>query len=339
MSVASSASQANVKGGPDRGRTVSALAMAVFRFLARYPIILLCIALMVLFSVTSQFFLTVFNLANILYESSLVGILALGLTPLIISGNLDLSVGSMLGLASCLVVGFELWGLALSVLIALGCGVAIGLVNGFIVEKIGINSLIATLAAMIGVKGLAFLYAGETSMSATSDDLLNFGAFYVGPIHIAVIFFVVIAAALHVVLTRTPHGRNTFAIGGNRAAAVDAGIPVMRTVIINFALAGALAALSGIVMAANLGAATPTFGTNYELWAITSVVLGGTSLRGGAGSVLGTLAAAITLSVLRNGLSMLQVQPFYIPIIMGSALILALLLDLRLNTNKALQGE
>lgn len=308
-------------------------------YLTASPIVALGAALCIVFSVSTDHFLSAYNLSNILYQSSLVGILALGLTPLIISGNLDLSVGAIPGLAACLVVGLESHGLPFAVTAALLAGVMVGLVNGFVVERLGVNSLIATLAAMVGVKGLAFLYAGEVSLSATNDSLLSFGNLRIGSIHVLVVVFIVLALLFHLMLTTTIQGRNSYAVGGSRIAAVDAGIPVGQTVVFNFVLCGLMAALCGVAMAANLGAATPTFGKDYELWAITAVVIGGSSLKGGAGSVVGSFAAALTLAILRNGLNMLHVPPFYIPILVGSVLILALLFDKRLGTTKIMQGE
>lgn len=306
-----------------------------FAFARRNPIWLLALSLMVVFSLTSPHFLTPYNLGNILAQSALIGFLAVGLTPILVSGNIDLSVGSVLGLTACLVIGLQgPLGLPVAILVSLGAGAGLGLVNGLIVEKIGINSFIVTLAGMIGVRGLAFLYAGDNSLAAPDFTLHDIGAISVGPVSLISLAFLGSVLAFQWVMKRTVHGRNTYAIGGNRSAAVDAGVQVQRHVIINFVLCGLMAALAGIAIASDLGAATPSYGKDYELWAVIAVVLGGTSLRGGKGDLFGTLAAVIALSVLRNGLNLVGVSPFFVPVIMGSALILVLLFDRLSSSHK-----
>ena len=297
------------------------------------PIWLLALGLAAYFAIASPYFLLPSNIANILLQTALLGFLALGLTPVMVSGNIDLTVGAVLGLSACLVVSLEMYGLPVAIIGAITAGVALGVLNGVIIERTGVNSFIITLGGMIGIRGLAFLYAGDTSLSPLDDQLTRIASLSIGPISTIVVLFVIAAIAFHLLLKHTPAGRYIYAIGGNRAAARDAGVPVSRHVILTFALSGAMAALCGVAMAANLGAATPSFGKDYELWAIIAVVLGGTSLRGGTGSVVGTLGAVAALAILRNGLALLNVQPFYEPIIMGLTLIGALLVD-RLHNRK-----
>jgi ribose transport system permease protein len=203
----------------------------------------------------------------------------------------------------------------------------------------GISSFIVTLAMMSGIRGLTFLAIGDISLSSTDDRLNTFAMLAIGPISIVVVLFAALAAIVGVVLRFTSHGRNTYAIGGNRSAAVDVGIAVSRHVIVNFALCGLMAATCGIAMAANLGAAAPSFGRDYELLAITAVVLGGTRLQGGKGGVAGTLGAVLALAILRNGLNLLRVSPFYIPVVVGLVLIMALVLDRRVNRQAMRHGE
>jgi ribose transport system permease protein len=308
-------------------------------YLLRRPIWLLCAVLVVLFSLQSSFFLTTFNLSNILFQCSLIGFLAVGLTPVVISGNIDLSVGAIVGLSSCLAIGLQPLGLLPAVAVAIAAATGIGALNGVIVEKTGINSFIVTLAAMIGVRGLAFLYAGDTSLSAIDDRLAEFGHLSIGPVSVISLGFLASVAIVNWVITNTRHGRNTYAIGGNRDAAVNAGIQVSPHIIGNFALSGAMAGICGVAMAADLGAATPSYGKDYELWAVIAVVLGGTSLRGGAGTAIGTFAAVLTLAVLRNGLNLIHVSPFYILVVMGLALIGATIIDSQLNRRPARDSE
>ncbi|WP_210266355.1 MULTISPECIES: ABC transporter permease [Mesorhizobium] len=302
------------------------------RYLARNPVWLLGLGLFIFFSVTTSHFLTAYNLSNVLFQCALVGLLATGLTPVIISGNIDLSVGAVVGLSSCLVIGMqEQIGLAGAIAVALGSGLCLGLLNGLAVERLGVSSFIITLAGMIGTRGLAFLYAGDTSLSAIDEQLYDLTMLHVGPVTLIPFIFLTAVLCFQWMLRRTVHGRNTYAIGGSRSASTNAGIPVSRHVVINFIICGLMAAICGVAMAANLGAATPSYGKDYELWAVIAVVLGGTRLRGGKGDLIGTFAAVLALAILRNGLNMLHVAPFYIPGIMGLALIAALVLDRQLN--------
>jgi len=303
------------------------------------PIWLLALMLIVVFSWASPHFLTAYNLSNIIFQCALVGFLAVGLTPLIISGNIDLTVGAVAGLSACLAIGLGELGLAASLGLTLAAGALIGLLNGVLVERLGVSSFIVTLGGMIGIRGLAFLYAGDTSLSAVDDGLYNLSELAIGPITSIPLLFLIFVVAFQWMLKSTVHGRNTYAIGGSRTAAIDAGVLVSRNVIINFVLSGLMSAVCGIAMAANLGAATPSYGKDYELWAVIAVVLGGSRLRGGTGSVIGTFAAVLTLAILRNGLNLLNVPPFYIPVIMGGALIAALVLDVQFNKSATNTGE
>lgn len=311
--------------------------MGIVRYFARNPVWILAAGLFVFFAVSSSHFMTMYNLSNVLFQSALIGLLAVGLTPVIISGNIDLSVGAVVGLAACLVVGLqELLGLEFAIFAALGSGLLLGWLQGMAVERLGVSSFIITLAGMIGIRGLAFLFAGDTSLSAIDERLYDLGALKIGPVSLIPLLFLLAVVLFQWMLRRTVHGRNTYAIGGSRTASIDAGIPVSRHVVANFALCGFMAGLCGVAMAANLGAATPSYGRDYELWAIIAVVLGGTRLRGGTGDIIWTFAAVFALAILRNGLNMLHVPPFYIPGIMGLALIAALVLDKQVNRqNKA----
>ncbi len=301
------------------------------------PIWLSLFAAICFFAALSPHFLSWFNIGNILLQASFLGFLAIGLTLVIISGHIDLSIGSLVGLCAGLsvVLQGEL-GLPLAVLAALGAGVLSGLVNGFFVERLGVNSLIVTLAAMIGLKGLTFAVVGESSIIAQSAFFTWIGSLRLGSIHlIAVVFFALLIAA-HWVLSNTRHGREAYAIGGNRNAAVNAGIRVRRHVMVNFVVSGFLAALCGIAIAANMGAAVPTYGQGYEGWAIAAVALGGTRLTGGAGNVINSLAGVLLLAVLRNGLNLIHLSAHYVLVAIGLALLIALILDKRSGAGKTL---
>lgn len=297
------------------------------------PIWLFVIAITIFFSVMSDYFLSVGNLTNILLQTSTIGLLALGMTYVMINGNIDLSVGAVLGLAASLSVGLQDYGIPLAVMVALASGLILGAINGLIVWRTGVNAFIVTLGAMIGVRGLIFIYTEEQSFYATNFAFSDFGASTIGPFPVLAIIFLLCTLVMHLVLKKTGHGRNTFAVGGNPEAALDAGIRIGRNMMINFIIVGFFAALAGVLLATQMGAATPNLGRDYELWTITAVVLGGTKLTGGYGSITGTLGGVLAIGILRNGMNMMQVPAFYVLVILGAILITVLIIDQRLNVH------
>ncbi|ATJ81290.1 ABC transporter permease [Halomonas beimenensis] len=299
------------------------------------PIWIFVIALFVFFSLMSEYFLSLGNINNILVQTSTIGLLALGMTYVMINGNIDLSVGATLGLAASLAVGLQPLGLTVAVLASLAAGIVIGAINGLIVWKTGVNAFIVTLGAMIGVRGLIFVYTQEQSFYASNFAFVDFGASTIGPFPVLAIIFLACTLIMHLVLKKTGHGRNTFAVGGNPEAAMDAGIRIGRNMLINFIIVGFFAALAGVLLATQMGASTPNLGRDYELWTITAVVLGGTKLTGGHGSISGTLGGVLAIGILRNGMNMMQVPAFYVLVILGAILITVLIIDQRLNVPTA----
>lgn len=299
------------------------------------PIWVFVIALFIFFSFMSEYFLSFGNITNILVQTSTIGLVALGMTFVMINGNIDLSVGAILGLAASLAVGLQEVSMTLAILAALGSGILLGALNGFVVWKTGVNAFIVTLGAMLGVRGLIFLYTGEQSFFAMNFAFADFGTSTIGPFPVLAIIFLACALIMHLVLTRTGHGRNTFAVGGNPEASIDAGIRLGRHMMINFIIVGFFAALAGVLLASQMGAATPNLGRDYELWVITAVVLGGTKLTGGYGSIVGTLGGVLAIGILRNGMNLMQVPAFYVLVILGAILISVLIIDKKLNAPSA----
>lgn len=299
------------------------------------PIWIFVIAITIFFSVMSDYFLSVGNLTNILVQTSTIGLIALGMTYVMINGNIDLSVGATLGLAASLSVGLQDYGLAVAVLAALATGVALGALNGLLVWKTGVNAFIVTLGAMIGVRGLIFVYTEEQSFYASNFAFSDFGASTIGPIPVLALIFLACTLVMHLVLRKTGHGRNTFAVGGNPEAALDAGIRIGRNMMINFMIVGFFAALAGVLLATQMGASTPNLGRDYELWTITAVVLGGTKLTGGYGSITGTLGGVLAIGILRNGMNMMQVPAFYVLVILGVILVTVLIIDQQINVKSS----
>lgn len=299
------------------------------------PIWVFVVAITIFFSVMSDHFLSLGNLTNILVQTSTIGLIALGMTYVMINGNIDLSVGATLGLAASLSVGLQDYGITVAVLAAIASGVVLGAMNGLIVWKTGVNAFIVTLGAMIGVRGLIFVYTEEQSFYASNFAFSDFGISTIGPIPVLAIIFLLCALLMHLVLKKTVHGRNTFAVGGNPEAALDAGIRIGRNMMVNFIIVGFFAALAGVFLATQMGASTPNLGRDYELWAITAVVLGGTKLTGGFGSITGTMGGVLAIGVLRNGMNMMQVPAFYVLVILGVILISVLIIDQKINVNSS----
>lgn len=298
------------------------------RFSIVPPIWLVAAAFALFFSVMTENFAEFSNVKNILQQTSTIGLIALGMTIVMINGNIDLSVGAVVALAASLAVGLQdTLGMSVAVLIGLGSGVALGFLNGMIVWKTGVDAFIVTLGAMIGVRGLVFVYTEEQSFFAMDFAYSDFGMSEVGGLPTLAVIFLGFAAAMHWLLTNTVHGRNAYAVGGNREAALDAGIRVGWHMVINFMIVGFFAALAGITLSTQMGASTPNLGRDYELWTITAVVLGGTKLAGGAGSIIGTVGGVLAIGILRNGMNLMQVPAFYVLLILGLILIAVLFID------------
>lgn len=306
------------------------------RFMVVPPIWLFLLACVAFFSVLTDDFLAPGNFTNILIQTSTIGIIALGMTVVMINGNIDLSVGAVVALAASLSVGLQdQLGTLPAVAVGLASGVALGLLNGMIVWKTGVDAFIVTLGAMIGVRGLVFVYTGEQSFFAMDFAYSDFGMSTVAGLPTLAAIFLVFTAIMHWVMSATVHGRNAYAVGGNREAAEHAGVRVGRHMVINFMLVGFCAALAGVTLSTQMGASTPNLGRDYELWTITAVVLGGTKLAGGAGSIMGTLGGVLTIGVLRNGMNLMQVPAFYVLVVMGVILIAVLFIDARVNRRGA----
>lgn len=302
------------------------------RFRGVPPIWLFVIAITILFSLTTEHFFALGNFQNILVQTSTIGLIALGMTFVMINGNIDLSVGATLALSASLAVGLQpSIGIFPAVAIAMFAGMALGGLNGLIVWKTGVDAFIVTLGAMIGIRGLVFVYTKEQSFYAPNFAYSDFGWSSLGPLPTLGLMFLVCALLAHLVLRYTVHGRNTYAVGGNRDATVNAGIRVGPHMVINFIIVGFCAALAGVMISTQMGASTPNLGRNFELWAITAVVLGGTKLAGGAGTILGTLGGVFAIGILRNGMNLMQVPPFYVLVILGVILIAVLFIDKQLS--------
>lgn len=303
---------------------------------AAWPLLVL---LSVFFAIQSADFLDPTNINIIFGQTVLIGVLAVGLTPLAISGNIDLSVGAIAAICSVVAVLVQAQlGTVPSMIAAVGVGMSIGVVNGLIVEKLALPSIIVTLAMGTALHGVAFMVFGSNTILDKSFVYSGFGYIQIYGVSLNVVIFLVVAVLIAAMLRFTVHGVNTFAIGGNRQAALDAGVNVQRHVLANFALSGFAAGVCGILLVMSLGAGSATLAKDYELWAVISVVLGGTRLLGGAGTISGTIAAALSLTVLRNGMNLMKIDARWFLIALGASLILALIVD-RLRSGEPERAE
>lgn len=297
------------------------------------------LALIVLFSILSDSFLSVNNLLNITRQVSIMGILSVGMTVAIISGGIDLSVGSIIAFVGVVVAGLlvtfalPVW---LAILLGLAVGGLIGGLNGSLIAFAGVPPFIATLGTMTALRGLAYVYTGGYPIYGLPSNFGWLGAGYVLGIPFPTILMFLVVAIAYVVLAKTPFGIHIYAIGENEVAARRVGVRVVRTKLFAYIVSGVLAAVSAIVLAARLKAGLPTSGFTYELTAIAAVILGGTSISGGGGSVIGTLLGVLLLGVLANGLTLLNVEPYVLEVITGAVIIVAVLVDSLRNKRLAL---
>lgn len=300
--------------------------------LARYGILLVLIGLMVLISLLTPNFLTTSNLLNIVRQMSVVGILAIGVTFVIISGGIDLSCGSVVALVSVVVASMVKGGkfpLVIALPVALGVGLVAGLINGTIIAKGRIAPFIVTLGMMTAARGAALLYTGGYPIGNLSESFKFIGQGSVWGLPVPILIFLAVGLLAHVLLTRTKFGKYVYAIGGNEQAAVIAGVDVDRYKILIYGLAGVLSALGGIILTARIASGQPTAGLMYELDAVTAAVIGGTSLSGGVGTVGGTVVGALIIGVMNNGLDLLNVSSYWQQILKGVIVTAAVLIDSR----------
>jgi ribose transport system permease protein len=282
-------------------------------------------------SALSSDFLTVNNLLNVLRQVSINALIAFGMTFVILTGGIDLSVGSMLALSSAMVAQLIAKGVDFvpALLIGVIGGAIMGAFNGLMITKGKVAPFIATLASLTIFRGFTLVFTNGSPITGMNNDLSfqMFGKGYLFGIPIPVVTMLVVFAILLFVLRKTVFGRQTYAIGGNEEASILAGIKVDRVKVVIYSISGALSALAGIILISRLNSADPNAGASYELDAIAAVVLGGTSLSGGKGSILGTLIGALIIGVLNNGLNLLNVSPFYQLVVKGFVILLAVLID------------
>ncbi|MFD1953650.1 ribose ABC transporter permease RbsC [Paenibacillus thailandensis] len=289
------------------------------------------IILIIIVSALNPSFLEPLNILNLLRQVSINALIAFGMTFVILTGGIDLSVGSILALSSAFVANMMVSGFDPVIAILIGCllGGIMGMVNGLMITKGKMAPFIATLATMTVFRGLTLVYTDGNPITGLGDSLAFqlFGRGYLFGIPVPAVTMIVTFAVLWVILHKTSFGRKTYAIGGNEKATIVSGIKVPRVKIMIYSLAGMLSALAGAILTSRLNSAQPTAGTSYELDAIAAVVLGGTSLSGGRGRIVGTLIGALIIGTLNNGLNLLGVSSFYQMVVKGVVIFIAVLID------------
>lgn len=303
---------------------------------------------LIFFSVAGRFlslsqtqFMDLDNMLLLLKQSAPIGIIALGMTVIMINGNIDLSVGAIFALCAIVMLDSQTWpifaGLGEFAVIpfawglALITGMVLGAVNGLIVWKTGVDAFIVTLGSMLGYRGLVFMYNGEQPTFLLNWTLVDMAESGILGLEFPALVFIVLTILIWFLMTKTVHGRNAYAVGDNRDAAVNAGIRVGPHMLWNFVLIGFLTALSSVVFYSASGSVNPNDGGLYELWAITAVVLGGTKLAGGSGSVINTFGGVIAIQLLRKGLGHIGADTETVNLVIGLILIAVLFLDRQLN--------
>jgi ribose transport system permease protein len=280
------------------------------------------------FALLSHQFMSVANLTAVALQSSINAIIAIGMTLVIISAGIDLSVGSIAGLASVVAATvMTTQGLGVGIVAGLAVGIVAGAINGVLIARVGLAPFIVTLGTLALFRGSALVFTNGQPIYGIPEPFRSIFAGSLGPIPTPVVLAIVCALIVDFVLRRTTFGEHIIAIGGNEEAARLCGVAVGRVKALIYVIAGALSALGGFVLVARIGAAEPIGGTGYELDAIAATVIGGTSLFGGVGTVGGTLIGALILGGLRNGLTLMNVQSFWQQVASGLVIIFAVLID------------
>ena len=292
-------------------------------------ILFVLIALCVILSIVAPRFLTLRNVTNVVRQFSVIAIMSVGMTYVIITAGIDLSVGSIIALSGCmtawfLVEGYPIW---LSVLIGLALGALTGIVNGLLIVKVRLAPFIATLGTMGIARGLVLALTMGYPIQPFPEAFEVIGRGYLGPIPIPVVIMTVVVIVGHIFLSRTTIGRYIYYVGSNPTAARLSGLNVGRILILVYTVAGLLSGLAAVVLVSRLTSAQSNMGTGWELDAIAAVVIGGTSLAGGEGSVLGSLIGAALMGVIKNALILLGVNVYWQSVVIGIVIVLAVALD------------
>jgi len=299
-----------------------------FNFLRKNPALVGIIGVSIALSIITDSFLSVYNIINVFRQTSIMAIIGFGMTMVIISGGIDLSVGSVLALSAGISASILSGGnVFLGILAAIGVGAAAGAFNGLMITKGKLQPFIVTLAMMAIARSLTLGYMEGMPISGFPDAFSFIGRGQIGGIPMPIILLFAIFILSFYILKKTRLGLYIYSIGGNEEATKLSGINVDKYKIYVYVISGVFAAVSGMILAGRLNSAQPTFGTGYELDAIATVVLGGASLKGGKGTVYGTLFGALLMGIIKNGMNLMGVSPFYQDAVKGAIILIAVLME------------
>jgi ribose transport system permease protein len=293
--------------------------------------LLALVLLFIVITVLNPSFMEPNNILNLLRQTSINALIAFGMTFIILTGGIDLSVGSILALSSALMAGMMVSGLdpILAILVGILLGAIMGIINGILVSKGKMAPFIVTLATMTIFRGLTLVYTDGKPITGIGDSVMfqMLGRGYFLGVPVPAVVMIIAFMILWFLLHKTSFGRKTYAIGGNERASRISGIKVDRVKVAIYGLAGTMAAIAGAILTSRLNSAQPTAGQSYEMDAIAAVVLGGTSLSGGKGRLFGTLVGVLIIGTLNNGMNLLGVSSFYQQVVKGAVILIAVLLD------------
>ena len=300
-----------------------------FVFIEPLPFIIILLGVVI--QIFNSNFFTVINLTNILRQVSILAVVAFGMTIVIISGGIDLSISSIMGLVSVFagVVLRDTGNLTLGISTALLIGGIAGLINGLIIVTSGIHPFVVTLGTLTAYKGIAYIYSNGAPVSSLPQAFLILGSGYWGPLPIMTWIAVLIFLITTYILYKTKFGIHTYEIGNNEEAVVTAGVNVKREKVMIYVISGLFASLAGMLLTSRVISAQANLGIGYNLQAIAAAVIGGTSLSGGRGTPVGTVFGILLIGVLSNGLNLLRISSFWQQVAIGGTIVFAVLLDAR----------
>ncbi len=316
------------------------------QFMRKYGIVVIFLAICILLSIRSPAFATLRNLTNVVRQVSIIGILAMGVTFCIITTGIDLSSGSVLAFVGVIVASFSqtkvvdtqpvsmVMPIFFALLIGLAAGALMGFSNGALTAYGRIPPFVATLGMMTVARGAALLYSGGRPIGYLKKSFTFLGGGYFMKIPIPIWIYLIVGVISYILLSKSKFGRYVFAIGGNMQAARICGINVEKNLVLVYMYAGVLSAVSGILLVARTAAGNPTYGLSYELDAIASTVIGGTSLSGGIGSIPLCVIGAMIIGVLNNGMDLLGVNAYWQQIVKGIIIVVAVVIDSRKRGRK-----
>ena len=304
--------------------------------LRNFALVFIIIAIIVVMRFVSPVFMTSKNIINIVRQISINGIIAVGMTFVILTGGIDLSVGSVVAITS-VIVGSMLQGGSnwlVACIVALLISLVFGAFNGFMIAYVGFQPFIATLATVTMGSGIALAYSDGKPFTISNESFLKIGQGYLGAIPIPIVLLVIVVAIGLIILKTTTFGRYVFAIGGNKNAAKLSGVRTRRVELMVYVISALCASIVGLILSARISSGQPTAGEGYELDAIAATAIGGTSMTGGVGSLTGTIFGFVLLGLMTNSMNLLNINSFYQEIVKGILIIIAVFLDMTSKNKK-----